>query len=71
MVQLKMYFSASQEAVLVEITHASITQLPLNHFLLQKFLMCTMKMIIPFSLVTDMEAVDPVILEQSVLPEIK
>lgn len=30
-----------------------------------------MRMIIPFSLVTDMEAVDPVILEQYELPEIK
>lgn len=30
-----------------------------------------MKIIIPFSLVTDMEAANPVILEQSELPEIK
>lgn len=33
--------------------------------------MCTLKMIIPFALVTEMEAVDPIILEQSELPEIK
>lgn len=45
----------SREAVLVEISHASITQLLFTHFLLQKFLTCTMKMIILFSLVTDME----------------
>lgn len=33
--------------------------------------MCIMKMIIPFSLITDMEAVYPVISEQFELPEIK
>lgn len=56
----------SQEAVLVEILHLYLHNSPL-----QKFLMCTMKMIVPFSLVADMEAVDHVILEQSELPEIK
>lgn len=68
----QLFFLLSHEAVLVEITHTFITQLIFTQFSSSKIFNVHHENDCPFlSLVTDMEAIYTVILEQFELPEIK